>query len=112
MEVVGQLKVQRRVHDFAVFHLLHVLLGRERILVVVVARNARPKGNGAQVQPLAQLLAGFVEAAGQPPPAHGGHHKYLDAVERVAGRVVGAEGVVAGDLPKRVVVVKLVVRPR
>ena len=107
METVGELEGQGRVVDVLEPHLLDVLARRHLVGVLLVVRDPAAGDDGAQVQVLAQFLAGVVQTPAEPEAPVARMYEHLDPVQDVAFGIMGAEVVVAGDFPERVLVGEL-----
>ena len=95
VEIIGQLEREHRVVDLARAYLLDIFLRAHGVGILVVVGYATAKHNGLQIELLTEFLAVFIHAASESQPAIVGMDKHLDAVEDVALRVVGVEGLVA-----------------
>ena len=98
VEVVRKLKGEGRVVDLLEFHTVDILPRGQLVAVVFVVGNAPADDDGTQVEVFADFLAGVVQPPPQAHAAEFGMDEKFDPVQHVALRVMGAEGVVAGNL--------------
>ena len=98
VKIVGKLKVQNRIVDFALTYLFDVFLSRYFVCIPVVVGYAASKQNALEVEFFAQFLAIVVQSAAQAQTSEFRLNKYIDAVQYIALGIVGIEAVIAGYL--------------